>query len=225
MCSAEHAPGLPHALTPAGDSLPGPCSCCWDEPVRSTYRALSPPFRRQLLLACINSQAAACAEARQGLRRTDRQNRGRVDSGVNAPGSRSFARTSRAAGRWCRSSRMARASAQAFRGGQVAGRVVGIAERGARAGRPGPLRPGRRPRHAGRDPPAAGIGDIPADRRGRCPGPTRRTRCPHRPRTRTVNHGIGTGYPRADGHAVDKHARYRFTRAGRARRVGGLAVR
>jgi len=39
--------------------------------------------------------------------------------------------------------------------------------RGPRTGRPGPLRPGRRPRHASRDPPAAGPRDIPADRRGR----------------------------------------------------------
>jgi len=46
--------------------------------------------------------------------------------------------------------------------------------RGARTGRPGPLRPGRRPRDAGRGPPAAGTGDIPTARRSRGPGSARR---------------------------------------------------
>ena len=55
---------------------------------------------------------------------------------------------------------------------------------------PGPLRPGRRSRHAGRGPAAAGAGDIPADRRSRGPGPARRTRRPHRTATRTVSPGI-----------------------------------
>jgi tetratricopeptide (TPR) repeat protein len=71
-------------------------------------------------------------------------------------------------------------------------------ERGARTGRPGLLRPGWRPRHAGRGPAAAGTGDIPADRRGRGPARARRTRRPHRSATRTV--APAPYRPRSGGH-------------------------
>jgi C-terminal domain of 1-Cys peroxiredoxin len=78
--------------------------------------------------------------------------------------------------------------------------------RGSRTGRPGPLRPGRRPRHPGRSPPAACTGDIPADRRSRGRGPTRRTRRPHRPATRTVSHGIAPAHRRPDGPATRRRS-------------------
>jgi hypothetical protein len=45
---------------------------------------------------------------------------------------------------------------------------------------PGPLRPGRRPNHPGKSPPAASTGDLPADRRGRSRRPRQRTDHPHR---------------------------------------------
>src|SRR5579859_3216758 len=52
--------------------------------------------------------------------------------------------------------------------------------RGARAGRTRPVRPGRRPCCTGRGPPAAGTGDLPADRRSRDPRHVRRTRGSYR---------------------------------------------
>ena len=66
---------------------------------------------------------------------------------------------------------------------ELARAIASLMGRGARAGRPGPVRRGRRPYRRGRGQPAAGAGDLPADRgrRGR-----RRFR---RTRGSFVNHG------------------------------------